>query len=116
MDSNYVYGIIIGLTAVSGLLLWYLGNDSPKSPDATPLTPTPTPDVRMIDGVAIGYRTYGDLDNELCIHVIDVKNGNVEYTFSNASEFETMPTQQFLETYYRMPNGCKFASNGGIIR
>ena len=75
--------------------------------------PAPTPIIskeppRIVDGVALGYKTYADVDNEVCVHVLAVSEGLVKFTFSLPSESSQLPVQRFLETYYRTPNGCAF--------
>jgi hypothetical protein len=69
--------------------------------------------VIIIDGIAIGNNTYGDLELKLCITVLSVSEGIVNYKYSNAKYENSyqLDIQEFLDTFHRFPNGCNFSSN-----
>lgn len=74
--------------------------------------PDPEPEPRVVDGIAIGRRTYADLELNKCVNVLKVEDGYVYFEFTGqervpGEESMFMKNEQFLVRFFRTPNGCK---------
>jgi hypothetical protein len=79
----------------------------------TIVRPDPEPYPRIVDNVAIGERTYADLNLNRCVDVLKVEDGTVYFVFTGQvgnNESLFMDIDKFLERFYRTPNGCDGSS------
>lgn len=109
MNFEYILGVVVLLAFVAFLVKKFKEDDSPQPPVATPTPPL------QVEGVFVGPRTYGLLDNgqlSKCVDVISVNNGQVTYSFVYESEILTLGVQDFLDQFFYFPNGCRIPDDG----
>jgi hypothetical protein len=102
MESPLTYVLIaIVLVTVITIIINRRNSNDMTGPDTEP-------EPRIVDGVAIGNRTYADLNLNRCVDVIRVEDGTVYFGFTGQRLQESlfMEVDKFLERFYRTPNGC----------
>lgn len=103
METSTVIGIIIAVAVVAMIILVRRErSDDMRGPDMEP-------EPRMIDGVAVGQRTYADLDMGRCVDVVKVEDKTVYFFFTGQNDGREslfLNVDRFLERFYRTPNGC----------